>query len=343
RLIGHSQQALQDLQSVLRAAPVLAVDAYIAQGVLANDESRFAEAHTHFDQALQQTAQIIEVRRSAAHKGKSWAYCMSSDLDAALREAQLARYEAERMQGIILERSAQYNEATQLYNAALTLAKELGHQEGIANTANSLSILRAFQGNFAEAKALQTQAQEIYQRLGMPGRGCNAQINLALIHNLSGDHDAALAVLQNLPAAAAAHQIIFSPQTVAHINYHTAEAYLGLGDIAQAEHFVTQALQIEEEELIVDCYRVVSEIKLAQGDVAAAENAVRFTLQILDGQSPPNLYLCGYCERVLARVLIQAGQWEAAKAVIARAIVCFQELELFHEVEKTRRLLDDLG
>ena len=200
----------------------------------------------------------------------------------------------------------------------------------------------AIQGQFTKAKAYCEKATYHYGLIGKTVAQCFAQINLALIYNLSNEHREALTVLKQLPEFVEEKQIQLTDRITGHINYHSAEAYLGMGDLNHAEESIMYAIAVEDDKLMPDCQRVMGEIKLLQGDLSAAENWIRQSIQFLHSFESLNLYLCAYSERVLARVLTKAGRWDEANMVKSAAIEHFQEIDLPHEVEKTQLLLGSI-
>ncbi|MCB0095841.1 MAG: hypothetical protein KDE46_08985 [Caldilineaceae bacterium] len=337
KLTGDLQGALDFLKSTNYSTPVLSVDAHIAEGLIANEQSRFAEAKTLFTHALQKSAAIVEARQSLAHKSLGWIHLISDlDLDAAWRAALLARYEAENLQGLIQQERCNFAASAVLYQSALQIAEELNFAEGIAKTLNNLITLAATMGNFEQAEAYFERADYCYERIGKILGRLLAHTNLAFTLNLAGSHDRALTIISKVYDLAATNQFALTSRLLAHVGYQQAEAHLGLGNLDAAEAQIYAAMQQEEENLVPDCMRVMGEIALARGHLAKAENAVRQSIAVYDEDSDANQYMLGYAWRTLAKVLFAQEQEDDAKIAVDRAIAYFSELSLEHQVSITR-------
>ena len=162
RLTGDLQGSLDHLHAATWSTAILTTEAYLAQGIIANDQSRFVEAKALFVRALQRSEAIIEVRQSLAYKSMSWSHFQDLELEAAWRAAQLARYEAENIQGLIQQERGSLAEADALYQSALQLAEEVGYVEGMAKTLNNLITLSAILGHYERAKHYFAQGDECY-------------------------------------------------------------------------------------------------------------------------------------------------------------------------------------
>jgi len=342
RLTGGAPQALEDLHSILWQTPILAVEADMLEGVIANDRSEFGHAERVQQRALATAEQLAPARLAHLHKGLGWMHMRTRALDAAWREAQLARYEAENFQGYVAELRCHYADAEAFYRAALDVARALGHKEGIAKTCHNLAGLYARLGRFEAAIAHLREADECLEQIGKITDLLSAQINWAFVFNLAGQHDPAVAALQKARAQFRAYNIELPPWQDALIQQGLAEAYLGLADLDAAQQHVERAIALEEEDILPDSYRTYGEIMLQRNRLDEAERTIRLSLDLLARDEEPDSYLSGYAWRVLAQVHAAHGDQAAAQHARRMAIESFQDIHLSYEIEKTEWMLDNV-
>jgi tetratricopeptide (TPR) repeat protein len=250
----------------------------------------------------------------------------------------LAQYEVANFQGEVHYAMCRYRAAIAQFETALTLAKEVGHADGIAKTSNNLGRIHTTIGEIDVAKAHFGEAEVIYRRIGKVTAIDGMRINRAFLCNLTGAYAEAVTTLQRFLAEKAAANEALSPLMTALLHQNLAEAYLGLGDLAQAETAVQQAIDQEEIHVLPDALRTHGEIKLQQGLPAAAERLIRHALDLLGQSETPDEYLAGYAWRALMRVYLAVGDAEKATAAHQRAIDCFTAINLPNEIERTTGL-----
>jgi tetratricopeptide (TPR) repeat protein len=337
RLQGDLNQASADLRSMLRKTAVLAVEADTLEATIANDLSEFTHAIELYKRALATAERIVGARLVYIHKGLGWSHLRERELEAAWRQAHLARYEAENFMASVLELHCAYAEAEQHYQSALQMAHELNHQGGIARTCNDLALLLARQGRYKQAQAYSSQAEEAFQQIGAIADVANAKINMALIANLAGEHQTAVEILQEAQTQYTKAGLKIPPWSDALVHQGLAEAYLGLDDLAKATAAVEYTIGCEEGDILGDAFRTLGEILLKQGRLEQAEAWIRRSLDHLTQQPDP--YLEGYAWRALAQVYVAQGDFAAAQTARQQAISRFEQIKLANEVDKTCQIL----
>jgi len=340
RLVGNDQQALKDIHSVVWSAPVLGINAYIQEGMIANDAHEFTEARHKFVQALAMAENLIEIQLAYIHKGLSWAHFSEKDLQIAWQESQRARYEVEYMQGLIQIEMASYSQAAQFLQSALLLAQAIGYKDGIAKAANSLSVVLGMQGKYQQVEEYAIIAAEMYETLGKSQAVCRIKVNLAMSYNLAGEHEKALAALHEAEALVLSHKYPLPMQYQLYINLGFAETYLGQRDWSNAEKSILSVIKSEETKFMADAYRVMGDILLGRGEWITAEQWIQQAIEMTDREENGNLYIGGYAWRSLASIYAKTGKFQEAKAAKVRAIEIFTEIHLPHEVEKTMALTE---
>lgn len=333
-LVGSPAKAQADLASLLSNTPILKVEADELGGVIANNLGQFTNAKRLFDQAIQRAEHLVEVRLAHAHKGLGWMYWREQALDKAWREVTIARYEVINLEGVIQRSYCRYDEAIACFKEAVTIAESLQHHDGIAKTSQNLSDIYARLGEFAQAKAYHTLAEQTNRKMGKTMALIGMQIGRGFIANLAGDYAEAAHALKEAQKQAGAQELL-TPQLSALIAQGLAEAYLGLRDLDQAEHHVQQAIDLEEMNILPDAYRTHGEILLHRGQFDLAEAMIQQSIAFLEKHASEDLYLAGYAWRALAQVCRAQQKLKSAESARAKAIALFAQINLQNEVDKT--------
>lgn len=337
-LHGQSERVLRQFSDHLPATKILAVETGELLGMAANDQSEFDHAGQVFEQSLQVAEALVEVRMARLHKGRAWNHLRQRQLDLAERELSFAHYEIENMRGNLAFDRGLYAQAHQHYEAALRLAEELTNQDGIGKTSNNLAAVSLWQGAFEDATQHLERAFHAYESLGKVADMAGCCITQAVTHSQSGDYQSALRALDRAEKLLMQLGIPNVWQQVL-IAQARAEAYLGAGDIVQAEAAVKVAIESEDVSILPDAYRVYGEISSQQGKGVAAENYLRKSLNL--AQENDDRYLAAYAWRALAKYYQTANKGDLAGESITRAIDLFHNLGLPHEVEKCKSLRNE--
>ncbi|MEZ4557047.1 MAG: tetratricopeptide repeat protein [Caldilineaceae bacterium] len=132
------------------------------------------------------------------HVQRSMTKLRRRDMADAWREANLARYHAETMLGVVNDQRGDYDDAAAHYAAALAIATAIDHQAGVAQMHHYLLILATRRQDMAGVLRHGDAAIEFYERVGdRVNREC-VRSNLASAYIQVGRFDDAIE-----PAAAA--------------------------------------------------------------------------------------------------------------------------------------------
>lgn len=333
RLTGNLSSALQDIHSILYQTPILELEASLLGGMIANDLSAFEESNRLHQQVIALAESLVETKLAFAHKGLAFLYKQEDRLDAAWREALLAGYEAENIQGSIeLERS-NYPEAAAHYRAAYSMATELEFIDGMARTASNLANLAALTGDYEQALELQQESDDHYRQIGKWTALCSAKINWAYTYSLAGQYRQAIAALKEGLSLFEQYGIEIPARQSALFNQSLAEAYLELRELDKAEQHVRQAIESEEPTILCSAYRTFGELLLAQGHPSHAEDYMNQAITLCEERG--DHFLAGYAWRAMSLVQSALGASDRAVAAKATASVLFAQLNLPQEVAKT--------
>ncbi len=335
-LAGHTSQAQADLRILLQRTTPLAVEANELAGMIANDQSEFADAASAFQQALLLAERTVEVRAARAHKGLAWLHLRQQEMEQVERELNLAEYEIENMRGNLAMDRYQYTQARQHYQQALQVAETLGYVEGQAKTHNNLATLLWYHGHFGESLAAAEAAYRAFAGVGKIANQAGCRLTQAVAYNQAGDHHAALLAVQDAQTILTKHGEIM-PWQQALIDQALAEAHLGLGNLAVAEVHAQQVIASEEADVLADAWRVLGEIRAERQEWIAAEHFVRLAINLATERE--DRYLAAYAWRAQGRIYQQQGQQSSADDAFAIALAEFQAIDLSHEVARTQQAM----
>lgn len=331
-LVGTYDEIRTDLYATLWQNPIL-------KGRASRIEGDVAYEHNHFEAAIQAYRQGLETISSVStelalfHKDISKTYWQKQDPEEAWQEALLARYEVENLQGDLQETRGNYPAAHQHYEQALSLAKQLGFIEGEGKTRNNLAWMLLRQGKFELATQQWEQASHCYQQVGRLTWQAGIKINQAVACTDTGQPERALPLLQE---SLAVFESLAHTRGKALAMHNLAEAHFALDDVAQAEHFIWQAIQHEDVSLTPANLKMLARIRLAQGQLEEAEAFGHKSLEAAEQNQ--NMYIRGYAWRILGQIYLAQGQEKQALAALGKAIAIFEELDLPHEIESTRAI-----
>lgn len=344
RLLGEPDKALGSLKSIVWNTPIFKVEAHTLEGMAASDLSEFDKAEAAYAQALAAAEAMVGAQLAVVHKGLGWMRMRNNELDAALAEGLIAKYEVENFLGYVFELRCEYVRSEQHYLAALKLAREQQHKDGVAKTCLNLAGLYGRQGKFVQAKRYLLETDGCLREMGLAADVYAAKITRAFTLNLAEEYTEALEVLQETidyfrppERRRRAGRPQLTPWQDALLQQNLAEAHLGLGQLDAAEQCVSRIiLVLKERDVAADSYRTWGEIELERGNLAAAEAHLRNALALVIDK---DVYLEAYARRALACVLYKTGRDTEGLEESKAAIRLFQALKLPFEVERTRRRL----
>ncbi|GLW10499.1 hypothetical protein Misp01_56270 [Microtetraspora sp. NBRC 13810] len=128
-------------------------------------------------------------------------------------------------------------------SAALAEARCREDDTGVAYSTYTVGAIQLFRGDLAQADMLLAQAQERFERADRPEIGLPVtQAARALLFNLRGDHDRALATLGSLRGHCAERGEVWA---LSWGDLTRSHAHLGLGEVAAADAAARSALDVK--------------------------------------------------------------------------------------------------
>lgn len=339
KLLGNYDDALRQIQATHWRIPFLQVQGERLAGDILEMRGNRAKAIDAYEKALDVTKRWL--RESAQlHRAVGYLYARERDFDAGWREVLRIRHDAANLAGVLLNwQGNEIERAAEAYLEALALAREAEYTYGEYNSHLNLGRIYGWLRNLEKAETHLQQAIGYFDRVGNLSKLASAKSNLAVAYCLSEQYQAAiepahesLELFEQLDeefGRAAGLQIL-------------AEAYLGLGNLEEAEQFAQRVVTEENIHTQPDGLRVLGEVKLRQGKLQKAEAFVEQSRKIAEETDNPKLQ--AYALRVLGEIHLAQdalGKVDAvgkADASFAEAINIFTNSGLSAEADKTRAL-----
>ncbi len=190
------------------------------------------ETVTHL---LRQGAQL-HVQRSLTH-------LRQREMQQAWKEANLARFHAETMLGVVHDQRGDYETARAHYVSALATAEEADYEAGMAQSHHYLAMLAGRHGNMDEALPHFEQAIDFYEHIGDRVNREYVRSNLASAYIQTGQFAEALAPAEQ---AMRFFEAMGNPFRTAQNASNLAEAHAELGNLEPAQQYAELVLAQEE-------------------------------------------------------------------------------------------------
>lgn len=334
-VVGESARARADLATIdwsddrlstLRARQI-AGDIMVRQGKL-------DQALEEYRAGLSSASAMIEGELALLHTRLGRIHERQRDLNHAWREARLARYEADNLQGYLQVELGNYAAAHEYYLQALAIAEDLGYAPGQAKTCDNLGQLLARRAEFEAAARYWDRAFAYYKNIGDLSRLARIKANQAGLYIDLGQPHAAIEPAQE---ALALYERLGEAHGRAHAAHNLADAHLRTGSLDAAARFADLALREDAAGIRPYSLLTLGEVRLAQGRLDEAEDFCRQAIQA--AEASPDNRICAYAWRTLGGVLRAGGRVAAARPAFEKAAELFGDLELHREVAKTQELL----
>ncbi len=216
-------------------------------------------------------------------------------------------------------------QATEHYRMALDIQTRIGNVHECGLISNNLGEVYRDRGQLEQAETLYQQSLQTWQELGSTYGEAFLYMNLASVKIKRQEWDQAIEYLTRCRELCAQ---IAAEDFLAEADHHMAEAYLGLGQIDQAEEWAykslerarTQEMKLEEGMI----RKVMGRIHRARSEWDAAERELEASLDILD--SLDSQYRVGQTLFQLAQLYRDWGREDQFRETLGRAITIFEHL-----------------
>ena len=249
------------------------------------------------------------------------------DMDGALKEAQRARYEAERTQGIVYDELGEPDQAREHFVNALAAAEALGDASAIAFTCNSLGIVAGRQADGPASRQWLMRAMQGFEDVGNLLQAEIVRSNIAALCITTRDFSGAVAAGES---ALAFFQAIKHSRLIASTASSVAEAFFELNQLDKATRYAELVLAQEESQFTPYALFTLGEIKHAQSQTAEARAMLEEAMRI--AQSNQDQYIEAYVRRKLGQVLLSQGEDIKGQKYLKQARELFQKMGMMQEL-----------
>ncbi|MBX3013778.1 MAG: tetratricopeptide repeat protein [Caldilineaceae bacterium] len=242
QLCGQSDHALEELEPLKLASDTLGVEAALVAGDALRTRGETDAALVRYGEGIAAAARLIQ-QNTWLHAKRGTVYIQRRELHNARREALMARYRLENLEGAIQESTGNYSAARHHYLGALQAAEMLADQSGMALVQRNLGVLAAHQADAEMAVHYHEQALTFYEQTGDRVRTEEVRSNLAGVYVQFKEFTAALRPAQQALAFFEARQ---NSYWIAQNTSNLATIYFELGDFTKAQAYAERTLEQEE-------------------------------------------------------------------------------------------------
>ena len=277
-------------------------------------------------------------RMTGLHYRRSITFVQQKQFGQAWQEAQLAQYEASRLQGIVHGEQGEYKMAVSYFKEALSLAEQNNDDLGIARTHQELAKLYGRQAKQDEALKHAQAALAYFEQIGDRVAQEKMRSSLAAIFFQAGKFHDSIAAGET---AVSFFDEAGIPYWAAVAGSTLAEAYFETGQLELAEKTAQIVLRLEETHTQPYALYTMGLITKARSQ---HDEAIRYfgTSQQI-ARDNEDRYLEAYAWRELGDVYMVQKQKEAALSALQTAVSHFSALGLDQETAVTKQRLQQAG
>lgn len=281
----------------------------------------------------------VQAQISRFHYRLSGVQLRQMELAAAKREARLAECQLHNLFGEIEESEGRYQEAILCYQKALVLAQMLDDPTSLALSYRNLGALTGIRLQKAdEGVAYLQKAMVYYEQSGDRHSLETVRSNLSALYLQTRQFAAAL---ETATKAYGFFQAINAPYQAAVEAVNLAEAYFELGQMAAAETYARQALDLEERLTYPYALFTLGRIEAQRGNHSSAQSHLHQAIRTAELNE--DRYMKAYAERELGKALLADSNPRAAQQAFTAAQHAFQQLGMAQEAAETDKLLGIIG
>lgn len=294
QLGGQSAQALSELESIQPPDDDWVVEAAMIAGDAFRTLGEAEAALARYGSGLAAAARLLQ-QNTWLHAKRGTIYIQQRELHNARREALLARYRLENLDGALQETTGNYTAARHHYLSALAAAEMLDDKAGIALVQRNLGVLAAHQADAENAIYYHQKALAFYEQIGDRVRTEEVRSNLAGVHVQFKDWRGALPIAQQALTFFEARQ---NSYWIAQNTSNLATVYFELGDFAQAQAYAERTLEQEEPQSYPYALFTLGQVYHAQERWSEAAACFARVRQI--AQQTQDNFLLGQLEETVA-------------------------------------------
>lgn len=334
---GTPEEGLRVLQNVgWQDDSETAVKAHLLQGeflkALGQPDTALNKLEEGINIITRLEQQVVQFREA-----RTLIHIQQRQIQDAIHEVRRAQFTAEFLQALIFKQQGQYDDGYLTYQKALTLARSIDYELGIAQTNREIAIILAIQSRFDEAQCHLQETLDYYESIGDSLSWEKARNTLSGIHFRAGDFKEVITINESTLHFFEQAKIPFYAAIAAS---NLAEAYFETGNLKQAEFFALKTLSFEESHPYPYALYTLSLVHRAHEEFNKAEVYCRQSYNAAQDNSDG--YMEAYALRLWGELLADLGETSAAKIKLQLALNQFNLLNVATEVATTEKLLSNL-
>jgi tetratricopeptide (TPR) repeat protein len=257
-----------------------------------------------------------------------------ADLPAARKEAQLAMYDVERLQGTIESTAGNFDSAQAHFHQALRIAEAASDKDKIARAHMMLSMNVGQQARLDDARVHAETAMAHFAEIGdrLQLEGMRAEL-AAMYLNVRRFEE----VIEPSEKALRFFERIKHDQWLSHICANLAEAYMETGRLEEAKEMAFRVLRMEVAPARPYALYTLGHVHDREGNPAHAATSFAEGIETARANSDP--FIEAYLARALGTLLARNGRAADGLAHLEASLRLFTEMGLRHEVSATEAAL----
>ena len=334
QLTGEAEKGKADLQAVNWSPDSqTSIQAYELWGSFVEALGYPHKALEKYEEGMEVTTRLLNQLVGFRYQ-RSMIHVRQRAMKEAWKEARLAQYQAEHLQGIIQEEQGRFADAELYYQRALVLAKSLRYETGTAETNLRLFALLARQAKFDDAIIHAQEAIIYYQRIGnhFGMAKVRASLSAGYLQNKQFHKAIEAAIL-----ALEIFEKISNSYMIATTACNLAESYFEVGDLQNARKYAKYVLEQEEPHAYPYGLFTLGLVARAEKRFANAEQVFSQCAQI--AQQNEDKYMVAYAKRALGEIYFEQKKAEEGKRTVQEALRLFEQMGMTQEVSTTEALL----
>lgn len=301
QLCGQSRQALEEVDQIKAKPDDWLVEAAVVSGDALRTMGETDAALDRYGEGLAAAARLLR-QSTWLYAKRGTVYIQRRELHRARREALLARYRLENVEGAIQGASGNYSAARQHYLNALAAAEMLDDKAGIALVQRNLGVMAGHQDDVESAVHYHQQALTFYEQIGDHVSAEEVRSNLAGAYVQFKQFDAALQPAQRALTFFEARQ---NSYWIAQNTSNLATIYFELGDFARAQQYAELTLEQEEPQSYPYALFTLAQVYHAQQRRREATAYFERVREI--AQQTEDNFLLEQLNAIMQQELVQAG------------------------------------
>lgn len=293
------------------------------------------QALEKYDEAIAMASRLItDVMHWRLRRGL---ILSEADIQSAQQEAELARYDIERLLGSLTYLSGRFEEAEAHFRAMLQIAEHASNTDKIARAHQQLSFIAGRRGLMAEAGFHAEIAMEYFAQIGdrLQLEGMRAELAGMYLNIQQFD-----AVIEPAEKALRFFERIRHNLWVSTISTNLAEAYMETGQLDKARELVFKALRMEIPNARPYALYTLGHIHDREGNSSHAVTSFKEGIETARSVGDP--FIEAYLQRALGALLLRNELADDGTRHLETAAKLFTEMGLAHEVAATVEITSQL-